>query len=436
MTVRDLALRLLAVFTVFNIAIIFAPTTPYGLLFVLLLSAAVLLLDFRNGLLMAGSALVLVLFLEAFVRLSGDSGITPYYRAHEILAEETRYRPNQRIEMTESHGDLLAIDPRLDRALAEPKEMVFETDARGFRNADRATAGGLLIIGDSLVVGIANTQADTLTAQLASRFGIAAYNMGFPAGPFQYANTVAAARAELGAETCIVVVMFEGNDFQIIDPAELAARSAVPRAVQQSIKAYFEAVKAPFELAKVFFGLYSQAIERLRAMAEDSSLPGDAESDVTFTRHVAGAPMVFLKGYADVVQRTKYQDFDYILDQFAPAVPDLFVFVPDKFRVYAGLLDEEPVASLPQAQLEHLSDVASALAVPLLDLTEALQDRSRSLLPQGEVTYWRDDTHWNRLGIEIAAGQIAESLMEHDKAPCRAAVDDSSGGVGRLAERL
>ena len=423
MTFGGFALRATAGFFALNVAIIFAPTTPYGMLFVLLLAFAVLLLDFRDGLLLVSSAFVLALVLEAVVRLSGASGITPYYRVHEKLARETRYQAHQHIQMTEVHGDLLAIDPHLDRALAEPKEMVFQTDSRGFRNDEELAADRLLIVGDSLVVGIANTQADTITAQLGRNHGIPAYNMGYPAGPFQYANTVADARTELGPDLCIVVVMFEGNDFQVIDPAELAARSAVPRGAQDFVKAYFSAVKSPFELSKVFYGLYSQGIEHLSSIADVDHDPSDiASSEVTFIRSVAGKPMVFLRGYADVVQRESYDDFGYILDQFARATPDLFVFVPDKFRVYAGLLDNDPIDRLPQAQVEHLSKVASELDVPLLDLTGALLERSRSLLQQGAVTYWRDDTHWNRLGIEIGANEIARALPTHNKAACRAVV--------------
>lgn len=413
MATRNFAIRALVALMALHIVAIFASITPYGLLFALLVSASVLLLDHRNGLLVVVSSFMLVLMLEAFVRLSGGSVITPYYRTHEMLAEETRYRANQHVEMLEAHGDLLAIDPHLDRALSQPREIVFHTDSRGFRNDADLEADQLLIVGDSFVVGTGNTQADMLTAQLRRNHGVAAYSMGFPAGPFQYANTVAAARTELGGDACIVVVMFEGNDFQLIDPAELAARKAVPRGAQEFVKAYFGAVKAPFEMSRVFYGLYTQGIERLRARDAE-----DMASEVTFVRSVAGAPMIFLKGYAEVVQRDSYDDFNYIQDQFARGTPDLIVFAPEKYRVYGQLLDQDPAAGLPQAQLAHLAQVAAALDVPLLDLTGPMLERSRELLPEGKLTYWRDDTHWNPAGIEIAARELARALAGHSKAAC------------------
>jgi hypothetical protein len=422
MNFRELLLRALVAFVALHIVSIFTPVTPYGLLFALLISAAILLIDYRNGLLLVFSSSMLVVILEAIVRLSGGSVITPYYRAHEMLAEETRYRENQRVEMIEPHGDLLAIDPQLDREMARPKEMTFQTDSRGFRNESEFEAGDLVVVGDSFVVGIGNTQKYTITAQLTRNHGVAAYNMGFPAGPFQYANTVAEARSELGAGICIVLVMFEGNDFQIIDPAELAARKAVPRGIQDFIKGYFGAIKAPFEVSKVFFGLFSQGIERLRLLLDnDPEQVADTAADVTFVRNVAGKPMVFLKGYAEVVMRDSYADFDYIHEQFARATPDLIVFAPDKYRVYGPLLDDDSVHDLPQAQLEHLARVATELKIPLLDLTEALDQRTRSLLGRGDLTYWRDDTHWNPVGIEVAANEIAQVLPSHKKAACRQA---------------
>lgn len=420
MTAKHFSLRLLAAFAAFNLAVIFAPITPYGLLFVLLVAAAMLLLDHRNSLLMVFSCLLLVLVLEGFVRFSGGSVITPYYRAHEMLAEETRYQANRHVEMREEHGDLLAIDPQLDRALAQPREMVFNTDSRGFRNDADLRDERLLIVGDSFVVGIGNTQADMLTAQLGRNHGITAYSMGFPAGPFQYANTVEAARAELGDDACIVVVMFEGNDFQPIDPTELAARKAVPRGAQDFIKAYFGAVKAPFEVSRVFYGLYTRGMESLRVgVSAPDADAASAASDVTFVRQVAGGPMIFLKGYADVVQRDSYDDFGYIQEQFTRGRPDLLVFAPEKYRVYGPLLDEHPAAGLPRAQPEHLARVAAALNVPLLDLTDAMLERSRELLQRGELTYWRDDTHWNPAGIETAARELARELSAHDKPACR-----------------
>lgn len=416
MTSKKFALRILVAFMALHVIVIFAPITPYGLLFAVLVAAAVLLIDHRNGLLTVVSSFVLVLMLEVFVRLSGGSVITPYYRTHEMLAEETRYRTNQHIEMLEEHGDLLAIDPNLDRALSQPREVVFDTDSRGFRNDADLGSERLLIVGDSFVVGTGNTQADMLTAQLSRNHGVPAYNMGFPAGPFQYANTVEAARAELGKDTCIVVVMFEGNDFQLIDPTELAARKAVPRGAQELVKSYFGAIKSPFEVSKVFYGLYTQGIERLRA--RDAGEKAAVAAEVTFVRKVAGAPMIFLKGYAEVVQRDAYDDFGYIQDQFARGTPDLIVFAPEKYRVYGQLLDEEPVTALPQAQLDHLAKIAAVLDVPLLDLTGPMLERSRELLEQGELTYWRDDTHWNRMGIAVAAQELARTLATHGNPAC------------------
>lgn len=416
MTLKKFALRILVAFIAFHVVAIFAPITPYGLLFVMLVAAVTLLIDHRNGLLLVVSSFMLVLTLEVFVRLSGGSVITPYYRAHEMLAEETRYRANQHIEILEQHGDLLAIDPHLDRALSQPREVIFNTDSRGFRNDADLESERLLIVGDSFVVGTGNTQADMLTAQLRREYGIAAYSMGFPAGPFQYANTVEAARTELDGDACIVVVMFEGNDFQLIDPAELAARKAVPRGAQEFVKAYFGAIKAPFEVSKVFYGLYTQAIERLRVPEVDTM--ANAGSEVTFVSNVAGAPMIFLRGYTEVVQRDSYDDFNYIQDQFARGTPDLIVFVPEKYRVYGQLLDEHPAVGMPQAQFNHLAKVAAVLDVPLLDLTNPMLERSRELLQQGELTYWRDDTHWNRAGIEVAAQELARALAAHRKVTC------------------
>jgi len=44
-------------------------------------------------------------------------------------------------------------------------------------------------------------------------------------------------------------------------------------------------------------------------------------------------------------------------------------------------------------------------------LTAALIKASDTLLSGHKLTYWKDDTHWNKIGISIAAKSVAGDIM-------------------------
>jgi hypothetical protein len=83
-------------------------------------------------------------------------------------------------------------------------------------------------------------------------------------------------------------------------------------------------------------------------------------------------------------------------------------FIPTKYRVYHRHLGrQEP---LPHAQWSALHEICEDSDLRCTDLTSELTERSEDLLARGELTWWRDDTHWNRHGIAVAAGRVAEIL--------------------------
>ncbi|MEJ2071405.1 MAG: hypothetical protein P8X58_13550 [Syntrophobacterales bacterium] len=46
------------------------------------------------------------------------------------------------------------------------------------------------------------------------------------------------------------------------------------------------------------------------------------------------------------------------------------------------------------------------MGVRCVNLTGPLQEESRRLLPEGKLTFWKDDSHWNRYGMAVAARTI------------------------------
>lgn len=418
-----LFLRCLGAYILANVMLIYVPPSALSLGAIVLLAGISLLLDHRKILPLAFSLVFITVILEIIVRVGGAVALNPYYRPHERLALETSYRPNEKVEMDVPHGDLLAIDPMLPRELAEARHEVFVTDSLGYRNDKNYEGERLIIIGDSFVLG---TETN-ITMRLMHNYGIPAYNISFSgSGPLIYSEKVQWARQQLEPESCIVLFFFEGNDFQLINPDELRARDSVPRGFQAVAKGYVQSIRRHSELSKAFYGLLARANETVhnrmsmkparRDYAYDASDVHVTEK--TFVKLVGGKPMAFLRGYADVVRRPTYDDYGFIRSRLEIAKPDLVIFIPEKYRVYRGLISDKHINELPNAQWEHLKNSCKDLQIPIINLTEHIVNRSRELLGKGHVTYWRDDTHWNLYGEDVAAEVVVNYLKSSTNINC------------------
>lgn len=414
-TLINLGLRVLGALILGHVLLLYVPVTPFGLAAVAAVSALALLLAPAKMLPLAISFAATTALLEVLVRL-GLGGVTPYFRPHEVLALDTTYRPNERVEMTVPHGDLLTIDPALDKQLARPRHEVFVTDSYGNRNDQNYNGERLVLVGDSFLVGTETTLAEVLRKD----HGVDAYNLSFSSiGPLIYADKILWARRQLPADACVALFFFEGNDFQFVDPVELERRRAVPRGLQLAVKNYVLAIRRESEWSKTFFGLATRAAARLRP-ADAPAQPAVPPPSITFAGTVGGHRMAFLRGYADVVRRESFDDHGFVRSQLALAPPDMVFFIPDKYRVYAPLLDAEPVAELPHAQWAYLKHAAAELGIAAVDLTQPMVERSRALAANGGTTFWPDDTHWNRAGESVAAEALLAALSTSAAGRCSA----------------
>ena len=420
--------KLATAFVLGTLLIIYVPVSPVSTALIAVFAAGTLLVDYRKVLAATLSLAFVTLVMEGAVRLGGFSALRPYFRPHEMLALETSYRPNERVEMAVPHGDLLMIDPSLPRSLAQPRKEMFATDAYGYRNDEGYSDQKLILVGDSFLVGTETF----LASQLRGRHHIPAYNVSFSGlGPLVYPEKVRWARS-LAPDCCVVLFLFEGNDFQLVTTAEVAARDRVPQGLQQLAKQYTRLVRNHSEWSKTFYGLLTRSRERLRPKGHDGSAGAAASTrPTTFVRTVGGKPMAFLGGYSDVAHRSGFDDHGFVHDRIAEAAPDLLVFIPDKYRIYAPLFDDGAIDNLPHAQWNYLQTAAADLGVPALDLTPHLVRRSRELLAGGEVTYWRDDTHWNQHGEAVAIEALKSALTQSGRGICARLVTESPLAASR-----
>jgi hypothetical protein len=130
---------------------------------------------------------------------------------------------------------------------------------------------------------------------------------------------------------------------------------------------------------------------------------------VTVTE-LSGRKLGFLTRYVEVTRRTGFEpvaSFDRALQEMAPSIERVY-FIPTKYRIYHQYL--QPGEKLPDAQWIYLEAQCRKLGLRCVNLTGPLLQASDALSRKGELTWWRDDSHWNANGIAVAARVVAGTL--------------------------
>jgi len=297
--------------------------------------------------------------------------------------------------MIAPHGDLKALTAA---DLAQPRKVVFQTDSAGFRNDRDYADGDLVLIGDSFVVGMGDSQADILSTQLTRDHGIKAYNLGHPGDISDYLAVWRAFRRQHPGPVRAALFLFEGNDFEA---AYKPAKTEQPSLLARYAGAYYGFFTGS-DLYRVTKSLYARATKAGSIKASDS---------VRIVK-LAGQKMGLYTPYIAVSERQQLElpaALRADLIALAGEVEQVF-FIPTNYRVYARHLG---APALPNAQWQALSKLCSQQHWRCTDLTPGLVAAADALLAKGQFIWWLDDTHWNRAGIKVAAEVVAEQLRNH-----------------------
>jgi hypothetical protein len=365
------------------------------------------LLASLGGLLAAG------LILEVLLRLIGPGFL--YRSPHEMLATFDyrlgygRYQPDRQVDMVMPYGDMAGLDQTTRAAIAQPRRVRFRTDSLGFRNDRDYTDEKIVLVGDSFIVGSGGDQEDLLSAQLRRDFGLPAYNLAFPGELHSYVRYVQAFFKTHPGEARVLLFLFEGNDFPL-PKARRAAPAAAEAPAPNALEIYRKELQQSFKELLVYrFGFSLYHIVHKKVWPHDYG-----RVTVLKVRDAGDLYLGFLNGYIAVTKRAAYdggEEFGAKLARIKERLAGIF-FIPTKFRVYYDFLEINPQPRLPNAQWDYLKEQAAALGIRCVDLTGPLQEESRRLLPEGKLTFWKDDSHWNRYGMAVAARSIRDFLQE------------------------
>lgn len=296
------------------------------------------------------------------------------------------------------HGDL-GLSNALPRTMRQPRIVRFKTDNLGWRNDAPYSGQNVVVCGDSFVVGTGNSQEDTLANILTSQFSLPAYSVAFPMTPQSYFDMCLDFLKTTKATPDIHMFVFEGNDFAIDDCPSI------------------QNVVSPSPYSSYKFSVAYRLGKKVALFPFLTNFWAQMDSMV-FNRHVAalglgkarGQYIAFLTPY---VQATLCQTLRFVLDSPHPEVLQRLkavYFVPTKYRVYVQLLDEavaNPVQD-PSSGVTALRRFFDEKGIAVVDLTPALRTAAKQNLEHGNLIYWRDDTHWNKEALQVAAKAVLE----------------------------
>lgn len=314
------------------------------------------------------------------------------YASFDYAGDHRVFAPNVDVVARMPHGDLRALTTA---DIAEPRRIVFRTDGAGFRNERDYHGQRYVLVGDSFVAGTGNSHEQVLASQLRANHGIDAYSLAYNGGdPADYAAYLRGFRAHHGDDARALLFLFEGNDFE-------AVRARNPGWLARAGKRYYR-LFADFNTYRVTMTLWKR-FTRTPAAGDESGVE---------LALLAGRPVAFYRPYVAVTERARLDEvpgFEAVLQSMRPSIERVY-FIPTKYRVYHRRI--APGTALPNAQWEYLDGLCRRHALRCTNLTDPLTRAADAALRNGELLWWRDDTHWNPAGIAVAARVVAGDLRE------------------------
>lgn len=333
----------------------------------------------------------------------------PWEAAMALPSGDGRFQPDFAYDNPRAYGDLANMGNC--EACRVYRRETFTTDAYGFRNKDIKQPVAAVLTGDSYGVGSGLNDEETLSAQLGGRIGTV-YN-------------AAGALADWPATKEVIRRLNLRGGLVIWEQAELhpfpslPLEPATPRALQLAYRFVSREASAPvrsaLRRASLTFGyspLRTVTARFLRRFEDGRLLPNASEANVVKARLTTGTEMLFYRSEVAAFARHKpFQAafFDELAEEVHKTGNELIVvFIPTKYSVYSPLLTKPPM----QAN-EPFSEAVAALkarGIMVLDLTEPLREQAHDLLAGGATNYHLDDTHWNAIGAQLGAEEIARLI--------------------------
>jgi alginate O-acetyltransferase complex protein AlgJ len=319
-------------------------------------------------------------------------------KQHSFGILQGPFYPNMTIVKTEEGGDL---KPSPTCAVKK-KNVVWQTDAYGYRKAASATRKyPVIIVGDSNTAGSGLSQTEMLSEVLENRLGKSVYPLAPESAKYIFKHELL---TQTKPEVIILAYMERGiltGNYKISPHADfrnLSAGDSILWAIKLDPAIQFLAITLDRALK-------ANMLHYLKARLNSKPVPP--------TGQAAGnpCPILFLQGakanqdIPDDSRRQAVLNIKRLSDFFTDRdIRFIFLPIPNKENIYyQSLGTARPVF------LEKLIGELRTLGVEVIDTQQAFEEVTRQTSAH---LYHRDDTHWNREGVNVAAGLIEEALQK------------------------
>lgn len=364
--------------------------------------------------------LVTAFVTDGTLRLTVPADRVSYrvWEAMRMFGGATPFRPLAHYNRPRVYGNLAALGNQPD--LRRYHRVVFTTDSLGYHNPPGLAASGdvaALLFGSSFSAGTEMNDGEGLAPQLSRLVGRGVYNAA-PADPVP--STVAALARRVGLDRGVVIYEYYSG----IGPPPMHALPPQPESVRcRRLLGPFSTPGRCAALTRLLVRLRIPPLNvyawrAIRMFRDDRWLPNPDGRRVARARLSTGDEMLFVAGEREFTLTERSEEplahyAGWLKAQLAEVgLTLLVVLVPEKYAVYASLLDD-PTDPAPLPTTEFLARAErelNARGIPAVNVGPPLRDAARAALPEGRYVYWPDDTHWNAAGVRVAAEAIAPVL--------------------------
>jgi SGNH hydrolase-like domain, acetyltransferase AlgX len=362
---------------------------------------------------LAPRLIALALVLEIGLRMMPSGWVDLGLWENAYALSDEAFARNAHIETRET-GDLSWLGNLPNRRIY--RSMSATTDDIGFRNAGSMRNVAGIVVGDSFGIAGSSNEHD-LAPQLGRRTGCPVYN-------------ATGARLEIQApapERVVELARYLGmsRGVVVVERLERLGSPPVPKVSSETPR--LGRSPSIVERARTWAAVSPARLlaeNAFRRLLDDRIFPNvhrDAAVEKTLS---SGDWMLFYRDEMKNYDQERLVSTEYWtklragLD--AASLGLLVVLVPDKYTVYhRHLLDATSTLVPPEQFLAAMESALRSAGIPVVNLTEAFQREAAAGLSRKTYIYHRDDTHWNDLGIAVAAREIAQAWRASGGPPCR-----------------
>ena len=340
-----------------------------------------------------------------------------FYRAHEkFIRKDAIYQKNISTEILMPFGDIIPnATCKIDESIIQPRIQKFVTDKNGFRN-DKVEIedAEIILVGDSFIAGSSNSQENIPANILGELTKKKVSAITVIEGPDYYKMHLEKNLNKLNKDAQILLFYFAGNDFDY-------------QFKKNNEYIYYEGIPIPYLKYKIRFGY--ERLERNKDKIFIKIFSNLYKKNYFYKKIRPKSQRLTKKLLAKWTKNcpVEYHNINNTKIGFYYNLPKNFIdvstniitnkeilnkikkiyYIPTKIQIYSKYINNEKIN---KDDYKYLKSSYEKLGIDVEDLSNILILSAEEYLKKNKFIYWKDDTHWNDLGIFSAMQYISNNI--------------------------